>query len=118
MPVHLDTGRRGEDLAARLLLGKGYELLARNYRAGRGEIDLIARKENLLVFVEVKTRTNLAFGMPEAAVSKRKAALVTQAADAYIFSTDWHGNIRFDVVAVVFRPGREPEVAHFEDAFY
>lgn len=118
MPAHLDTGRRGEDLAAQLLLGKGYELVARNYRAGRGEVDLIVRNEKTLVFVEVKTRTNLAFGMPEAAVSRRKAALITQAADAYIFSTDWHGNIRFDVVAVVLRPHQPPEVVHFEDAFF
>ncbi len=118
MSAHLDTGRRGEDLAARLLQQKGYELVARNFRAGRGEIDLIVRKENLLVFVEVKTRTNLRFGMPEAAVSPRKAALVVQAADAYIFANDWKENIRFDVVAVVFSRGQEPDVAHFEDAFY
>jgi putative endonuclease len=118
MPAHLDTGRRGEDLAAQLLQAKGYEIVARNFRAGRGEIDLIAKKEGLLVFVEVKTRTNLRFGMPEAAVSPRKAALITQAADEYLFAADWHGNLRFDVVAVVLRPGQEPQVTHFEDAFY
>ncbi|MBC7892048.1 MAG: YraN family protein [Sphingobacteriaceae bacterium] len=118
MPAHLDTGRRGEDLAARLLNEKGYEILTRNFRAGRAEIDLIARKDSVLIFVEVKTRTNLAFGMPETAVSARKAALVRQAADAYIFSTDWHHNIRYDVVAVVLAPGREPEIEHFEDAFF
>lgn len=118
MPAHLDTGRRGEDLAARLLHEKGYELVARNYRMGRGEVDLIVKKDGLLVFVEVKTRTNLTFGHPEEAVSRRKAALVIQAADNYIFATDWRGNIRFDIVAVVFSRDREPEMAHFEDAFF
>ena len=118
MPAHLDTGRQGEDLAARLLLQKGYELVARNYRVGKGEVDLIVKKEGLLVFVEVKTRTNLTFGHPEEAVSRRKAMLVVRAADEYIFRTDWRGNIRLDIVAVVFNRGQPSEVAHFEDAFF
>lgn len=118
MPIHLDTGRQGEDLAAHLLAEKGYELVARNYRVGKGEVDLIVKKERLLVFVEVKTRTNLTFGHPEEAVSRRKAMLVVRAADEYIFRTNWHGNIRFDIVAVVFHRGQPPEVTHFEDAFF
>ncbi|MCY7351140.1 MAG: YraN family protein [Cytophagaceae bacterium] len=117
MPAHLDTGRRGEEIAAEWLVRKGYEVVARNYRAGRGEIDLIVRKDALLVFVEVKTRTNLAFGMPEQSVSARKAALITKAAEEYTFAADWQGNIRFDIIAVV--TGRNPvQVEHFEDAFY
>jgi putative endonuclease len=117
MARHLATGRQGEALAAAHLVRQGYEILAQNYRHGRGEIDLIVRRDGWLVFVEVKTRTNLAFGYPEAAVSARKAALVTAAAEAYVLQTDWHGPIRFDIVAVVLTRG-EPQVAHFEDAFY
>jgi putative endonuclease len=118
MPAHLDTGRQGEDLAARLLARKGYELVARNYRVGKGEVDLIVKKDGLLVFVEVKTRTNLAFGHPEEAVSRRKALLTIRAADEYIFRTNWQGNIRFDIVAVALSRGQPPEVTHFEDAFF
>ena len=116
MPAHLDTGRRGEDLAADWLVREGYEILERNYRAGRGEIDLVVRKAALIVFVEVKTRTNLAFGMPEQSVSARKAALITKAAEEYTFAAEWQGNIRFDIVAVV--TGRQPaQIENFEDAF-
>lgn len=117
MARHLETGQRGEALAAAHLTAQGYELLARNYRAGRGEIDLIVRRGDWLVFVEVKTRTNLAFGYPEAAVSPKKAALVVAAAEVYVFENDWKKYIRFDVVAVIFsRTGTQ--IAHFEDAFY
>jgi putative endonuclease len=117
MARHLETGQRGETLAAEHLTAQGYEIVARNYRAGRGEIDLIVRRGDWLVFVEVKTRTNLAYGYPEAAVSERKAALVVATAEAYVFEVDWKKHIRFDVVAVVFSPAGT-QLEHFEDAFY
>lgn len=117
MPKHLETGQIGEEAAARFLEQKGYQVLERNYRYKKAEIDLIVRKENLLVFVEVKTRTNLAFGMPETFVSARKAQLITKAADEYIFANNWHGNIRFDIVAVIIKD-QQMELEHFEDAFY
>lgn len=116
MPTHVQTGQRGEVLAARFLEQKGYEIVARNYRAGRAEVDLIARREQWMVFMEVKTRNNLKFGFPEAFVSARKETLLRQAADQYVYETNWRGAIRFDVVAVVVT-WKSEELVHFEDVW-
>lgn len=116
MAEHLNLGKKGEDWAAEWLQGKGYQILHRNYRYGRAEIDLIARKDKLLVFVEVKTRTNLSHGEPETAVSPQKIGRVKKAAEHFIFSTDWHHDVRFDVIAISLDKSRE--VWHVEDAFW
>ena len=114
---HLETGKQGELEAAQFLVSKGYEIIAKNYRQSHAEIDLIVKKGIFLVFVEVKTRTNLQYGMPEQAVSSHKVNLITRAANHYIFDTDWQGQIRFDIVSVIFGKNGT-EIAHFEDAFY
>lgn len=116
MAQHNETGKQGEEEAVRFLREKGYEILARNYRHQHAEIDLIAKKAKLLVFVEVKTRTNVSFGNPEEFVSYTKAKLVMKAAEQYIFKTDWMHDIRFDVVAVTIA-GNELRIKHIEDAF-
>ena len=111
------TGKLGEKLAAKYLKQKGYEIVAFNYRNGRGEIDLISRKDGLLIFVEVKTRSGkAAWGYPEEAVNAKKARQVIACANAYIFDTNWHGDIRFDIVSVQL--DSSPLISHFEDAFY
>ena len=74
-------GTEGERMAEQYLVGKGYKILERNYRAGRSEIDLIATKEDVLVFVEVKTRSRLDFGMPEDWVDEKKAEMITDGAE-------------------------------------
>ncbi|WP_028979781.1 YraN family protein [Sporocytophaga myxococcoides] len=107
------SGKNGEDIAGNFLETKGYSVLFRNYRYKKLEIDIIVRKENLLVFVEVKKRKNSKFGFPEAAVSDRKASLVMTAAENFIFENDWKGPIRFDIVAITGQ-----EIVHFEDAFH
>ncbi|WP_017730257.1 YraN family protein [Nafulsella turpanensis] len=111
------TGKLGEKLAAEYLQQKGYEIIASNYRHRRGEIDLIAQHEGVLIFVEVKTRKGgPAWGYPEEAVDAKKARLIVATANAYIFETDWHGEIRFDIVSVQL--GITTLISHFEDAFY
>ena len=117
MAQHNETGKQGELEAVRYLREKGYEIMTRNYRYQHAEVDLIAKKGKLLVFVEVKTRTNLSFGNPEEFVSYTKAKLVMKAAENYIFATDWLHDIRFDVVAVTIA-GDELSVKHIEDAFF
>ena len=117
MSKHLETGRTGEQKAADWLIKQGFEVLERNYRYQKAEIDLIVRKSNLLVFVEVKTRSDTAFGMPEAAVTPVKAALIVSAADHYLSTIDWPHEIRFDIVSVVMM-GKNTEIEHLEDAFY
>lgn len=107
-------GESGEQKAAEFLLAKGYEMITFNYRYKRGEIDLIASKDGLMVFVEVKTRNNLKFGTPEQFVSERQQEVIIETANAYVSEVDWRGSIRFDIVAIV----PDKEIVHFEDAFY
>lgn len=109
-------GKMGEDQAAEFLQQKGYEIVTRNYRYRHSEIDLIARKSNLIVFVEVKARSSSGFGEPEAFVDAKKAAKIFEGADQYVYENNWNGNIRFDIVSV--KLGTKPEVVHFEDAFH
>ena len=75
------TGRNGEELAATYMEEKGFEVFKKNYRSGKAEIDLIMKKENLLVFAEVKLRKKTSYGMPEEAVSERKEELILEAAE-------------------------------------
>lgn len=110
------TGKAGEESAAAYLQSKGYEILVRNYRHKHGEIDLIVKKGSFIVFVEVKTRSYSFYGEPEAFVDSRKAATVSRAAEQYTYENKYEGNIRFDIVSV--KTGLNPEIVHFEDAFY
>jgi putative endonuclease len=117
MALHHETGRKGEETAARYLLGQGYTILARNYRYRKAEIDLIVRKGNLLVFVEVKTRSRQDFGYPEEAVSARKIQLFLRTADEYIYRHQWQHDLRFDIIAIQVQ-GEAYEIHHIEDAFH
>ncbi|GAB3333591.1 YraN family protein [Larkinella ripae] len=117
MAQHNDTGKQGEDEAARYLQQKGYDLLQRNYRHQHAEIDLIAQKGKLLIFVEVKARSSTRFGNPEEFVTYTKARLIMKAAEHYIFTNDWQHDVRFDIVAVTVMPDAVT-VKHLEDAFY
>ena len=107
------SGRQGEDQAEEYLKGKGYEIIERNYRYKRAEIDLIAVYGNTLVFVEVKARSNNRFGFPEEAVNSKKQRNIMEAADQYIHEKNWLHPIRFDIIAIL----NKTELRHFEDAF-
>jgi len=116
MTNNATTGAKGEQLAADFLAQNGFEILARNYRYKRSEIDLIVKKSNLLVFVEVKARKSNAFGEPESFVDEKKVLKIMEGAEQFVYETNWKGNIRFDIVSV--KPGTVPEIMHFEDAFH
>lgn len=111
MAVHLHRGKEGEELAAKFLEAKGFVILERNFRHGRGEIDLIAQCGSLLVFVEVKRRRSSRYGYPEEAVHQAKRNRLRLAAEAYLLQKNWIGPIRFDVIALLDAEGLE----HFED---
>jgi putative endonuclease len=117
MARHLETGRKGEETAANYLLGQGYTILARNYRYRKAEIDLIARKDKVMVFVEVKTRSRQDYGYPEEAVTARKRSLFFRTADDYIYRTQWPYELRFDIIAIQ-TDGQSYELHHIEDAFH
>lgn len=114
----LASGRRGEDLAHRLLRREGFTVVARNYRArtGCGEIDLIAWHGDMLVFVEVKSRCTEEFGTPDRAVGAAKQASLIRSAREYAgrAGVPWD-QVRFDIINVVF--SNPPSVTRLEDAF-
>ena len=108
-------GRQAELIAAAYLESQGYTICCHNYRAGRGEIDLIAERAGMLVFVEVKSRRSRRHGFPEEAVSSGKADKIAQTAQHYIESNDCQQDIRFDILSVELEPPYT--ISHFEDAF-
>jgi putative endonuclease len=111
------SGAWGEDLALRYLLGRGYRLVERNYRKRRGEIDLIVRNEDTLVFVEVKLRRSTGFGDPLEAVTKRKQTTIRSLAEQYLADNQPDfDTLRFDVVGILVT-STGTRVDHIEDAF-
>ncbi len=117
MAEHNKTGQAGEEMAARFLTQKGYRILNRNFRYKRAEVDLITQLNNLLVFVEVKTRSTVKHGYPEDFVNWRKIQLFQEAADEYIRQINWQHDIRFDIIAITLTGG-EYNCHHIEDAFH
>lgn len=116
MSEHNDVGREGEALAANFLQQKGYEIVDRNWRYGPKEIDIVARDGDTMVFVEVKTRSTLAFELPQEAVTKKKMKNLVEAADAYLIQHNIDLESRFDIVAVL--NGNPPKVIeHLEWAW-
>jgi putative endonuclease len=110
-------GSKGEDLAIRFLRKKGYRIIKRNYKTFVGEIDIIARDGNTIVFVEVKTRTNNSFGYPFEAVNKKKRQKLKNLALLYLKSQVKESPVRFDVLSILCTNGTEMEIEHLKDAF-
>ncbi len=108
-------GRWGEESAARYLEGKGCQIIGRNVRTPYGEIDLVAQREDVTVFVEVKTRTSATFGLPEEAVNPRKLEHMVRCAEHYAAEHDLD-HWQIDVISVEGKPGAEPLITHFENA--
>jgi putative endonuclease len=116
--VTVALGIAGENLACDALVRRGYAVLARRYRTRAGEIDIVARDGETLVFVEVKTRTSERFGPPAEAVTERKKRRVVSMARWYLSEHRLHGCLcRFDVVTVMCRPGMLPDIEVVKDAF-
>ncbi len=121
MAKHLETGQLGETAAAEFLEQQGWRIVERNWRSGRGEVDIIAwSEEEILVFVEVKTRSGEGngYGSPEESIDAKKQDQLVRAAGAYMESIDYNWEIRFDVVAVILKEGKVLEIRHVEDAFF
>jgi putative endonuclease len=111
-------GLEGERRACLVVEGRGYRVLARRYRTRHGEIDIVARHEGAIVFVEVKARRSGAFGDPAAAVtSQKQRRLVAMASDYLARHRLGRCAVRFDVVSVEFHADRSPEVTVIPDAF-
>ncbi|MCC5931980.1 MAG: YraN family protein [Cyclobacteriaceae bacterium] len=115
MGNNIKSGQEGERLAAEYLQKNGFFIRETNYRAGKSEIDIIATKGELLVFVEVKLRKNADFGYPEEAVNEKKWEKITEGAEVYLEKCGWQGMIRFDIISIL--RGSSSEITHIEDAF-
>lgn len=116
MAEHNELGQLGELLAADYLRRKGYVIAHSNWRSGHKELDLIARLDDLVVFVEVKTRRDDVYGQPEDAVNRLKIRRIIDSADAYVRRFNIDGPIRFDIITVI-KNSSEVRIEHIEDAF-
>ena len=111
-------GQRGEQLAADYLQQQGYRLTERNYRCRLGEIDLIAWDAQTLVFIEVKTKGHLQFGVPQSMVTRSKQQKIVRVAMVYVQERHLRDKpLRFDVIAITSLAGITPEIVHIPAAF-
>lgn len=118
MAKHNETGIKGEEIAENFLLTKGYTILHRNWRWERKEVDIIAETNGLLIFTEVKTRSDTYFGYPEDAVGPKKQDYLKTAAEEYMYQHPEYTEIRFDIISIITQKGTLKEIVHFEDAFF
>ena len=118
MKATRELGERGEALAWNFLRKLGYKILEKNYRTRFGEIDLVAQKEGVIVFLEVKTRRDTRFGRPEEAVDWRKRRKLVRIAQAFLQTQGLENRAaRFDILSVSWDGRGEPRFSLLEDAF-
>ncbi|MDX1277485.1 YraN family protein [Oceanihabitans sediminis] len=117
MAQHNELGKIGEDLAVDYLLQKGYYILERNYRFQKAEVDIIAKLNDVLAIVEVKTRSTIDFGNPQDFVKPKQIQRLVKAVDEYVIANELDVEVRFDIIAVV-KTGKTYEIEHLENAFY
>jgi len=115
MAEHNDFGKWGEEVAADYLMKQGYCILERDWKSGHRDIDLIARQNDTIVFIEVKTRRNRLFAEPEQAVDWRKRKNLRAAINHYVKYRRIDLPIRFDIITVIGYQGTAPEINHLQD---
>jgi putative endonuclease len=121
MAEHNELGKKGEDLAVEFLLQNDYKILERNWTFQKAEIDIIAKKDNIVTVIEVKTRSTLDFGSPQDFVKPKKIQLLIKAVNAYINDREKDFDdaleIRFDIIAI-HKSEETFAIEHLTDAFY
>lgn len=117
MAKHYELGKEGESLAAKFLEKNGYQILEKNWRFQKAEVDLIAQKMNTIVCVEVKTRTSNRIEDPQEAVRKKKIKLLVEAMNQYVITKDLDVEVRFDIIAIT-KTHENFDIQHLEDAFF
>lgn len=116
MAQHNELGKKGEELAIDYLLNNGYSIVEKNYRFKKAEVDIIAKKGDVLIAVEVKTRSSIYYGNPQEFVNPKKIQLLVSAIDNYVNEYDLDVEIRFDIIAVI-KEQNSFKIEHIEDAF-
>ena len=115
MAAHNELGKWGEALAAEFVEKQGYEILECDWKSGHHDLDIIARDEDTLVIIEVKTRRNRLFGDPEEAIDYKKRLSLQSAINHYVKSHRIKIPVRFDVISIVGMIGSTPEIDHIKD---
>lgn len=117
MADHNDFGNLAENLAADFLTSKGYQIIARNFRYQKAEIDLIAEFENQIIIIEVKARSTNIFMEPHEAVTKTKIKSIVKCADFFLTENNRGEEARFDIITVLPDESGRLQITHIEDAF-
>lgn len=117
MATHNQTGHQGEEMAAVYLLKKGFMILHRNWRHAHLEVDIIAEKETVLHFIEVKTRRTKKFGHPEAGVDKKKIKNLMSAAEEFLYQFPQWKRIQFDILAITILKDEPTAYFFIEDVY-
>lgn len=117
MAQHTELGKKGEQLAVDFLLKHNYKVVERNYRFDKAEVDIIAKKDNVLAIIEVKTRSTADFGNPQDFVKPKQIKNLVKAVDEYINENNLDLEVRFDIIAIV-KEKKTFKIEHLENAFY
>ncbi len=117
MAEHNELGKKGEEIALAYLRKKHYEILETNWRTGKYEVDIIAKHDNTLIIIEVKTRSSSYLVEPEFSVNKIKQQSLIRAADIYVERKDMDIEIQFDIISIIVNKNQHL-IEHLEDAFY
>jgi len=115
MPTHVDIGKAGEKLAEEYLAENGYTILHRNWRFGHDEIDIIATKNSMVHFVEVKYRSSNYHSHPEEAVNKKKIRILLRCIEQFLFLNPQHDDFRLDILSITERQNEHAEYFFIED---
>jgi putative endonuclease len=117
MAKHINTGKLGEALSLPFFEQHGYEVLEKNWRFSRSEVDIIASKENVLHFIEVKTRRTKSYGLPEDKVGNKKIKNLINAAEEYLYLHPQWKRIQFDILSIILNEDNSPEFFLVEDVY-
>ena len=117
MASHNELGEKGEQLAVDFLVENNYDIIERNYRFDKAEVDIIAQKEDVLAIIEVKTRSTTGFGNPQDFVKPKQIQRLVKAVDQYVTSNGLEVEVRFDIIAIV-KQKNQFNIEHLENAFY
>ncbi|MBT8375949.1 MAG: endonuclease [Winogradskyella sp.] len=117
MASHNELGKKGEQLAVDFLVENGYKILERNYRFDKAEVDVIAKLDEVLAIVEVKTRSTADFGNPQDFVKPKQIKNLVKAIDEYVTVNSLDVEVRFDIVAIL-KQEKNFSIEHLKNAFY
>ena len=118
MAEHTDIGKMGEELAAKFFNERKHNILFRNWRCGQKEIDMVTLSNNMVHFVEVKTRSAKKFGFPEESVTKTKFRNLSYAAQQFLHIYPQYHRIQFDILSINILPDKSNEFYLIEDVFF